>query len=263
MATWAISPLLASTPEEIEGLADVPASESDKPAEKEKKTAKKVPSQPPKGTRAKIQHRRKPSTKAATSETAEAEAKPSPKTVLKPLSTNQKMARLVLIPILPFLTATILRPPTLPQPLSEPYIHPTYPLRILSSERSRYSGVVVVGEALPPTPDKPSVADIHSLRYLRAGHSLLGGAWIGDLATKGREPDTVAKDEAGELLGESMYDAFVLQEAVRLAEKPDGGVRKNALVLYVTSQVVPTFEIDPVLLQRTRGGNLYFRIDAA
>ncbi|PCH41195.1 spermidine synthase [Wolfiporia cocos MD-104 SS10] len=147
-------------------------------------------------------------------------------------SSQTNFARLILIPILLFLTSTILQSPTLPQPPLEPYIHPTYPLRILSSVRSPHSGVVVVGEALPPSEDKPIQGDLHSLRYLRAGHSLVGGAWIGDMAELGREPGgELAHDEAGEPLGNSIYDAFVLQEAARLVEKPGGGERKNALVI--------------------------------
>ena len=58
-------------------------------------------------------------------------------------------------------------------------------------------------------------------RYLRADHSLLGGVWIGKLAF-------------GKEMGDSIYAAFVLQEAIRLAkrERVDAG-EENALIMYV------------------------------
>ena len=56
-------------------------------------------------------------------------------------------------------------------------------------------------------------------RYLRADHSLLGGVWVGDKAF-------------GNEIGDSIYSAFVLQEAIRLAERErlDGG-GENALIM--------------------------------
>ena len=58
-------------------------------------------------------------------------------------------------------------------------------------------------------------------RYLRADHSLLGGVWIGEQAF-------------GKQIGDSIYTAFVLQEAIRLAkrEKADGA-EENALIMCV------------------------------
>lgn len=56
------------------------------------------------------------------------------------------------------------------------------------------------------------------MRYLRASHSLLGGVWIGD-KIYARDPSKyIFKDEAGTPLGDTVYTAFVVQEAVRLFE---------------------------------------------
>lgn len=138
--------------------------------------------------------------------------------------------RIALIPLLPYLARTLLRGPTLPQPLPEPWNHPSYPLRILSSEQSTLSGVVVVGESL----ESPNVSNgIENMRYLRAGHSLLGGVWIGPKVTA-MDPALVLKDEAGNQLGDSVYTAFILQEAALLAEKADNTRPKNALIMYVS-----------------------------
>ncbi|KAL6305826.1 S-adenosyl-L-methionine-dependent methyltransferase [Sparassis latifolia] len=156
--------------------------------------------------------------------TAPAPATKAPQVNAK--STN--LLRLAVLPVVPVLTATILRSPTLLKPLLEPYIHPSYPMRVLSTVNSPYSGVVVVGEALPLAPgDARANSMLHSVRYLRAGHSLLGGMWIGPFA--GKMP--TALDEEGEPLGESVYNAFVLQEAARLFLKPEREEEANALVI--------------------------------
>lgn len=56
------------------------------------------------------------------------------------------------------------------------------------------------------------------MRYLRASHSLLGGNWVGPKVFA-RDPTTVLfKDEDGTPLGDTIYSAFVVQEAVRLFE---------------------------------------------
>jgi hypothetical protein len=104
----------------------------------------------------------------------------------------------------------------LPHHLKQPYLHPTYPLQILSSTPSR-TGVVVVGDLLP-TNAKSTFP--HSLRYLRASHSLIGGVWIEDkIMTINGKP--LAVDEQGQPLGDSIYSAFVLQEAARLFYAPE------------------------------------------
>ena len=63
-------------------------------------------------------------------------------------------------------------------------------------------------------------------RYLRADHSLLGGVWVGEQAL-------------GKEIGDSIYTAFVLQEAVRLAkrERIEGG-EENALIMYACAQLL-------------------------
>ena len=121
-----------------------------------------------------------------------------------------------------------IRAPTLRHPLSEPYSHPKYPLRILSSVQST-TGLVVVGEALPPTTGE-GITAIQSMRYLRASHSLLGGVWIGDQVPI---TDDVV-DSQGTPLGDSIYAAFVLQEAARLVDSTDmgkDGKWENALIM--------------------------------
>ncbi len=92
------------------------------------------------------------------------------------------------------------------------------------------SGVVVVGESLE-SPDAST--GIENMRYLRAGHSLLGGVWVGPKVTA-MDPELVLKDEAGNDLGDSVYTAFILQEAVLLGQKADNTRPKNALIMYVS-----------------------------
>ncbi|OBZ76102.1 Polyamine aminopropyltransferase [Grifola frondosa] len=159
----------------------------------------------------------------------------SPKTPTQgPAGLN--MQRAVLLPILPLLTFTLFRSPTLPKPLPEPYTHPTYPLRILSSVRSSFSSVVVVGESLPSNPGVSGTMDY--LRYLRAGHSLLGGVWVGPKAQSDSGPPSV--DEAGEAIGDSIYSAFVVQEATRLVERPDHTEPQNALMIGLGAGIAAT-----------------------
>lgn len=109
-----------------------------------------------------------------------------------------------------------------------------YPLRILSSKDS-VTGVIVVGEILPPKADVADQTITHSFRYLRASHSLLGGVWIGsNVASLNGVP--FRTDQDGTPLGDSIYTTFVLQEAVRLVNnnmQGDIGKRENALIMWV------------------------------
>ncbi|KAJ7682521.1 spermidine synthase [Mycena polygramma] len=121
--------------------------------------------------------------------------------------------------------------PVLPHPLPKAYMHPSFPLVIHSSVQS-ITGLIVVGEALPPPsyrggPD----SEMHSLRYLRASHSLLGGVWMGaKVATLDDAPPLV--DSYGTALGDSIYGTFVLQEAVRLVNSSSrAGKWEHALVI--------------------------------
>ena len=106
----------------------------------------------------------------------------------------------------------ILRSPTLVDSIVTPYNSTTYPLRILNSTRSK-TGVVVVGELLPLADGNSD--PLHSIRYLRVSHSLLGGVWIaGEVATLDNFPPLT--DQEGTPLGDSIYSTFILQEAARL-----------------------------------------------
>ncbi|EJD07975.1 S-adenosyl-L-methionine-dependent methyltransferase [Fomitiporia mediterranea MF3/22] len=101
---------------------------------------------------------------------------------------------------------------------SLPYAHSNGLLRILSSTPS-VTGRIVVGE------DKT-----HGFRFLRADHSLLGGVWIGDkYLGKMDDGAEFVRDKDGVKLGESIYSAFVLQEAARLQQKDEP--HQNALVI--------------------------------
>ncbi|KAH9850751.1 S-adenosyl-L-methionine-dependent methyltransferase [Lenzites betulinus] len=146
--------------------------------------------------------------------------------------------RLGLLPLFPLMTTAILGTPTLPKPLLETYTHPSEPLRILSSVRSDYSGVVVVGETLQKVPGQLGALD--HLRYLRAGHSLLGGVWVGPKA-RYEDPAFLTTDEAGDALGDSIYTTFVFQEAARLVvKKPGHGTPKNALMIGLGAGIAAT-----------------------
>ncbi|KAJ7167466.1 spermidine synthase [Mycena filopes] len=156
--------------------------------------------------------------------------------------------------------------PVLPHPLPEPYLHPTFPLLIHSSIQS-ITGLIVVGEALPPPsynggPDN----EMHSLRYLRASHSLLGGAWMGSkVATLSDAPPMT--DSFGTPLGDSIYGTFVLQEAARLVNNTArAGKWERALIIGLGAGISATafsrhgiettiVEIDPAVYDAAR---LYF-----
>lgn len=118
-----------------------------------------------------------------------------------------------------------LGPPVLSQPLTEPYTHPSFPLRILSSVPS-VTGTIVVGETLPSDTRVPGTSESYpsSLRYLRASHSILGGVWIGDKIYQ-RTSGAPLLDAKGTPLGDSIYGAFMLQEAVRLIDTNDRAIR--------------------------------------
>ena len=128
-----------------------------------------------------------------------------------------------------------LLPPTLTHPLPEPYHAPGSPLRILSSVQS-YTGLVVVGESLPSADYKPGVQEEYpsEMRYLRSAHSILGGAWVGNKVMTTGSPDT---DVLGSPIGDSIYNAFIVQEAVRLVDTKDRDIKpgeENALIMYAS-----------------------------
>ncbi|KAI0335636.1 hypothetical protein GY45DRAFT_1317006 [Cubamyces sp. BRFM 1775] len=174
--------------------------------------------------------------KKGESEKAAASTPPPPAPKAGHPKTSSRL-RIALLPLFPFLTSTILRGPTLPKPLLEPYQHPLVPFKILSSVQSSYSGVVVVGQILGPQTD---FGNMDHLRYLRAGHSLLGGVWTGPKAQYA-DPSMILYDEAGESLGDSIYSAFVLQEVARLVVKKPGNLPpKNALMIGLGAGIAAT-----------------------
>ena len=99
--------------------------------------------------------------------------------------------------------------------LKAPYVHPSGKVTILSSRQS-VTGIIVVGET-------GSGNEPHSqIRYLRASHSLLGGVWM-DERTMSADASLAIYDAAGNQLGDSIYTAFLLQEAVRLINSTSRG----------------------------------------
>lgn len=214
LLAWAVYPLLPSLAANSSDITPVPVPQPSAPSTPRSKSQKKH-----KDTKAKT---------PAPTENVTPPTPPAPKKVAR-----QDLSRLLLLPFLPFLTATVLRSPTLVgRPSALPYRHPSHPLRILSSVPSQYSGVVVVGEALGDSPSG-GPASVPLMRYLRAGHSLLGGNWMGEDVIK-RGPLAIQR-ETGEMLGDSIYNAFVLQEAIRLVERTqrDESEQENALIMCV------------------------------
>ena len=134
LLAWAVYPLLPSLSTDSSDIAPVPVPQPSTPST-------------PRGKSQKKQKDMKAKTPAPT-ENATPPTPAAPKKVAR-----QDFSRLLLLPFLPFLTATVLRSPTLVgRPSALPYRHPSHPLRILSSVQSQYSGVVVVGEALGDSP---------------------------------------------------------------------------------------------------------------
>jgi hypothetical protein len=112
--------------------------------------------------------------------------------------------------VIPVLLAQVTKR-TSPHVIStEPWTSTGGSVRVLARTDS-VTGVVVVAENL-----------IDKFRYLRCDHSLLGGMWIAG----SRSP----LNNHG--LGDSIYTAFVLQEAIRLVERPDSEKRQdNSLIM--------------------------------
>lgn len=122
--------------------------------------------------------------------------------------------------------------PVLPHPLKETFTHPTGRLQIHSAVQS-VTGLIVVGETLPPLHGEED--PMHSARYLRADHSLLGGVWMRDKAVA-LDDEPLVVDSLGTKLGDTVYSTFVLQEAARLVNSTEvgkAGKWKNALTMYV------------------------------
>ncbi|TDL16118.1 S-adenosyl-L-methionine-dependent methyltransferase [Rickenella mellea] len=120
-------------------------------------------------------------------------------------------------------------------------------LRIFSSTPS-ITGQIVVGESSE-----------QSFRYLRADHSLLGGVWIGKNVA--RMDGGQAVDSNGTELGDSIYSAFVLQEAARfhVSEKKQEsaliiglgvGIAAQSFISHGLSTTI--VEIDPAVYTAAR-----------
>ncbi|TFK28866.1 hypothetical protein FA15DRAFT_611603 [Coprinopsis marcescibilis] len=124
----------------------------------------------------------------------------------------------------------------LPHPLPESYTSRDGSFRVLSAAQS-VTGLITVVDWLPPRPGKKQEENenaMHSARYLRASHSILGGVWTHQKVML-LEPDhRPLIDSSGTPLGDSIYATFVLQEAVRLVNntlKGKEGKLDNALVI--------------------------------
>ena len=123
--------------------------------------------------------------------------------------------------------------PILPHPLHQTFTHPTYPLQILSAEQS-VTGLITVGQWLPAPDFKGgNEQEMHSTRYLRASHSLLGGVWTHNNVHVLLDELPVS-DSFGDRLGDSIYSTFILQEAARLVDSTTTGKMeewRNALIM--------------------------------
>ncbi|KAF9013363.1 spermidine synthase [Cyathus striatus] len=154
--------------------------------------------------------------------------------------------------------------PVLPHPLHETYTHPFQPLQIHSSVQSN-TGLIVVGEMLPPADDLSKNREMHSARYLRASHSILGGVWThNNVQTLDNIPPVT--DSFGAPLGDSIYATFVIQEAARLVNSTDKGKTGNwehALVIGLGAGIsaasfmrhgisTSIVEIDPAVYEAAR-----------
>lgn len=143
--------------------------------------------------------------------------------------------------LLPLLALLLIPSRTSPSSVHPYHVSRSSPSHRLLARRHSLTGLVSVGEvALSPLDPLDSV-----VRYLRADHSLLGGTWIGPKRRQVREELGFGEgEEGGEEVekraveeAESVYATFVLQEAVRLVERPDHPVSSDrqdrALILYV------------------------------
>ncbi|KAJ4479319.1 spermidine synthase [Lentinula aciculospora] len=164
----------------------------------------------------------------------------------------------------------ILHSPVLPDPLKLPLVLPKpsadgVRIQILSSVQST-TGLIVVGEAMTPLKKDleayEKAGTIHSVRYLRAAHSLLGGVWFGPRAMALAEDDKPLRDSIGVVLGDSIYGTFVLQEAARLVNSTQKAP-ENALIIGLGTGIAATafhrlnlnvsiVEIDPAVYNAAR-----------
>ena len=150
-----------------------------------------------------------------------------------PTSGSSNLLRIAILPLLPYIFNHV-HAPTLPKPFVGPYVHPSVPMRVLSSVDSPWSSVVQVAEIPPPTSaavKAGNTTEPHSLRYLRAGHSLLGGVWIGDRVWRADGSGPLARDKQSAPIGDSIYGAFITQEAARFVKRGGAPGKEHALFM--------------------------------
>ncbi|KAF8076632.1 spermidine synthase [Lyophyllum atratum] len=160
---------------------------------------------------------------------------PSPERRIRGSLTENQIKMILIAGIVALLVSTYqnLSAPVLPHPLKETYTHPAHPIQIHFSVQST-TGLIVVGEALPPRGyNGEDDQEMHSVRYLRASHSILGGVWMGSKVNL-LDDEPPVRDSLGTPLGDSIYSTFVLQEAARLVnstERGSAGLWENALII--------------------------------
>ena len=121
----------------------------------------------------------------------------------------------------------------LSHPLYETYRHPTLPLEVLSAEQS-VTGLITVAQWLPDEKYDGPGKELGAARYMRADHSILGGVWAKERVQMLDEDHPPLQDISGAYLGDSIYSAFVVQEAVRMVNSTEvgkSGKWDNALVM--------------------------------
>jgi len=128
---------------------------------------------------------------------------------------------------------------------------------VLASANGKY-GLVSIGENSKD-----------QFRYLRAGHSIIGGLWIADKAVLPVDDMNPPSLLSPVQLGDSVYGAFNLQEGVRLFERPqqeEGHPERNqerALVIGLGAGIIPRamnehnlsvtiVELDPLVYKYAR-----------
>ncbi|KAF9450143.1 spermidine synthase [Macrolepiota fuliginosa MF-IS2] len=185
---------------------------------------------------------------------------PTPKTSFSPVQI--KGAVFIAFTAFWYIVSPQLANPVLPHPLKETFTHPTGRLQIHSSVQS-VTGLIVVGETLPPLHGEED--PMHSARYLRADHSLLGGTWMRDRAVA-LDDEPFVVDAFGTKLGDTVYSTFVLQEAARLVNSTEAGKTgkwNNALAIGLGTGLSATafirhglnttiVEIDPAVYDAAR-----------
>ncbi|KAJ3568828.1 hypothetical protein NP233_g5455 [Leucocoprinus birnbaumii] len=186
----------------------------------------------------------------------------APKSVLSPV--QLKASLLAVFAAVWYIISPNLANPILSHPLSETFTHPSGKLQIHYAVQS-VTGLIEVGETLPPL-DSSENDPMHSARYLRADHSLLGGVWMRDKAVSLDGEDSFVRDVYGTKLGDTVYSTFVLQEAARLVDSTTAGKTgkwKNALTIGLGTGLSTTsfmrhglnttvVEIDPAVYEAAR-----------